>query len=119
MKDWTLIPDGKGGAALNLDLGGDPALNGIIMSLGILKGTWWHSPGFGLDWREKKITSRSVAILRERALQALAWMTLPSGPLASVEVETGRAGTHRVGMKVTATAKDGRTVEYERFVGVI
>ena len=120
MSDLKLKTDDKGLPVLELGKGlaGDPVLNGIILSINIPKGTWWYNVTFGLDWpKNQKLTVRSPDILKERLRQALKWM-FDAGLLASLEIEAERSDRNRMGVRISATAPDGREVKYSTFVGV-
>jgi phage gp46-like protein len=99
----------------------DTIRNNIYLSLAIRKGTWWHDPGFGLDWSPRqKLTSRTPALLRERCLEALKWI-LDIGRAKSIEVTTERdtKNRRRINVLVEAVQADGREVTFETYTEVI
>jgi phage gp46-like protein len=94
-------------------------LNNIILSLSIIRGSWWFNPGFGsrLDQlAREKDTPRSAMLAVEYAKEALAWM-VETGRAKSVEAVTSHQ-EGKLALTVTVTTPDGAKVDFTQFVTV-
>ncbi|MCM0081770.1 phage GP46 family protein [Geomonas sp. Red32] len=103
--------------------GNDPTiLTNIIVSLGIVRGSWWGDPNFGLKNRGRlKNTASSEKLVQDDCQRALQWL-LDSKRAKSIKVTTSRdltADRHRMRIFVAAVQADGKRVTFETFVPVI
>lgn len=98
---------------------GDDLLNCIIMSLAIVKGSWWLHPDFGLaDRRRLKNSPATAQLIRADIAAALQWL-LTAGRLRTVAVTTTKTAANRLEATVTAMAADGSPVSYTKFIEVV
>ncbi|MDR3631551.1 MAG: phage GP46 family protein [Desulfocapsaceae bacterium] len=91
----------------------DPAndlFNNVYLSVTVVKGAFFHNPGFGLRSRGRlKNTAATAALIRQDYLDALQWL-IDIGRAKSVEVAVERdrlQDLSRLKLLVTVTPADG------------
>lgn len=95
--------------------------NNAILSLLIVRGSWWFNPQFGMRALPKKNTARNAALIKDYAAEALQWI-LDSGRATNIEIQVERdllQDLNRVKLVVAITQADGRQVTFDVFKEVI
>jgi hypothetical protein len=116
MIDFTI--DLQDGMAI---MGFDPAtgiFNNVWLSLTVVKGSFFHNPGFGLRHRGRlKNTAATAKLIQTDFLEALQWL-IDIGRATAVDVQTERdrlQDLNRLKLTVTVTQKSGNIVTFTVF----
>lgn len=120
--DFAIVIDNQAGTAdMSFDQA-DSIINNIYLSLTVIKGTWFHRPGFGVARRERmKNTLQTARLIQQDCQEALQWL-IDTGRATTVDVAAERDRTqnlNRLKIAVQVQQADGNIVTFTTFREVV